>query len=184
MNKGKILTADPLKNLDEVQLVKAAINDDPRAFAIFSLGVNSAFRATDLLRLRKVDLKGNELFVREIKTGKLRRITLNAPTVAAIHRYWATRDDDYEWMFVGQRGKMTHGYLSKLIKDWCAAAGINGRRISTHTMRKSWVRVQHLEHKTPIGTLMTCLRHSTEAQTLQYAAINSEDVNEAYAKEI
>jgi len=184
VNKGKILTADPLKSLDEVKRVKTALDEDPRGYALFCVGVNSALRASDILKLKRKDLKGNELFVREKKTGKLRRITLNAPTVDAIQKYLATRTDMEEWMFVGQRGKLTHGYLSKLVKTWFEAAGITEGRHSTHSMRKTFVRMQHLEFKVPLGTLMTALRHSTEQQTLHYAGINSQDVEEAYANEI
>lgn len=184
MNKGKILTAEPLTNLDDVEKVRLAIEDDPRAIALFRTGTNSALRASDLLKLKRTDLKGNELFVREKKTNKLRRITLNEPTVSAIRAYLASRTDDHEWMFVGQRGKMTHGYLSKLIKTWIEKAGIAKGRHSSHTLRKTFVRIQHEVFGVSIGTLMTALRHSTEAQTLHYAGLNEADVAKAYANEI
>src|SRR5229473_454944 len=106
MNRGRITTTEPLKTLDDVKKVRAVLQKDPRGFALFCLGVNSALRASDILKLKRSDLKGNELFIREKKTRKLRRITLNEMTIAAIDQYLATRIDGHDWMFVGQRGKM------------------------------------------------------------------------------
>ena len=113
MNRGRITTTEPLKTLDDVQRVREVLKKDPRGFALFCLGVNSALRASDILKLKRSDLKGNELFIREKKTRKLRRITLNDLTVAALAAYLVSRTDSHEWMFVGQRGQMTHGYFGK-----------------------------------------------------------------------
>lgn len=184
MNKGKILAAEPLTTLDDVEKVRRTIESDLRATALFRTGTNSALRASDLLKLKRTDLKGNELLVRERKTGKVRRITLNEPTVQAINAYLLSRADTHEWMFVGQRGKMTHGYLSKLIKSWFIDAGIPPGRFSSHTLRKTFCRIQHEVFGVSIGTLMTALRHSTEAQTLHYVGLNEKDVAKAYENEI
>jgi integrase len=148
------------------------------------LGTNSALRASDILKLKRTDLRGNELFVREKKTGKLRRIRLNEPTVAAINAYLASRTNDYEWMFVGQRGKMTHGYLGKLVRKWFMDAGIDATNVASHSMRKTFVRLNHVEFGVSLGTLMVALNHSTERQTLAYCGLTAEDVEKAYANEI
>lgn len=180
----RITTTEPLTKLDQVASVKATLKSDPRSYALFCLGVNSALRASDILKLKRLDLKGNELFIREKKTGKLRRITLNAPTVEAIRAYLATRTDAEQWMFVGQRGRMTHGYFGKLVKTWFDEAGIPPGRYATHSLRKTFCRLQYTEYGVTLGTLMTALRHSTEAQTLHYVGLNEKDVEEAYANEI
>jgi len=184
MNHGRITTTEPLKSLDEVKRVRAVLQNDPRGFALFCLGVNSALRASDILKLKRSDLKENELFLREKKTRKLRRITLNDLTVTAIQAYLATRTDVHEWMFIGQRGKMTHGYFGKLVKTWFAEAGVSPGQYATHSLRKTFVRLQHEVFGVSLGTLMTCLNHSTEAQTLQYVGLNAKDVATTYANEI
>jgi integrase len=184
VNKGKVLTTEPLKSLDEVQRVRAVLDVDPRGLALFSLGTNSALRASDILKLRRKDLRGNELFIREKKTGKLRRIALNEPTVAAINTYLATRADTHEWLFVGQRGKMTHGYLGKLVRSWFAAAEIDAKNVASHSMRKTFVRLNHEVFGVSLGTLMVALNHSTERQTLAYCGLTAEDVEKAYANVI
>jgi integrase len=184
MNKGKILTTEPLKSLEDVERVRRTIESDLRAVALFRVGTNTALRASDILKLKRKDLKGDELFIREKKTGKLRRMPLNPPTVEAVNRYLSSRTDDWEWMFVGQRGKMTHGYLGKMVKTWFIEAGIPPGQYASHSMRKTFVRIQHEIFGVSMGTLMTALNHSTEAQTLAYCGLTAEDVAEAYANEI
>ena len=184
MNRGRVTTTEPLKSLDDVQKVRTVLRDDRRGFALFSLGVNSALRASDILKLKRTDLKGNELFIREKKTKKLRRIVLNEPTVQALKAYLDTRADTHEWMFVGQRGKMTHGYFGKLVKTWLQDAGIAPGQYATHSLRKTFVRINHEVFSVSLGTLMTCLNHSTEQQTLAYVGLTAEDVKETYANEI
>ncbi len=184
MNKGRILTTEPLKSLDEVERVRAVLVHDLRGMALFRVGTNTAFRASDILKLKRTDLKGSEIHVREKKTGKLRRVIVNEPTIEAIKAYLASREDDYEWMFVGQRGKMTHGYLGKLVRGWFEKAGIDRMNVASHSMRKTFVRLQHEVFDVSLGTLMTALNHSTEQQTLAYAGLTAEDVARAYANEI
>jgi len=87
-------------------------------------------------------------------------------------------------MFVGQRGKMTHGYLGKLVRQWFEDAGIAAKNVASHSMRKTFVRLQHEVFGVSLGTLMTALNHSTEKQTLAYVGLVAEDVEKAYANEI
>ena len=184
MNRGRVLTTEPLKSMDDVAKVRAVLKDDPRGFALFCIGVNSALRASDILNLKRKDLKGNEVFVREMKTGKLRRIPLNELTVNAINAYLATRADTYEWLFVGQRGQMTHGYLGKLVREWFSAAGIDATNVACHSLRKTFVRLNHEVFGVTLGTLMVALNHSTERQTLAYCGLTAEDVEKAYSNQI
>lgn len=184
MNKGRILTTEPLKSLDEVERVRAVLVDDPRGMALFRIGTNTAFRASDILNLTRRDLRGNEVHVREKKTKKLRRVIVNEPTVEAIKAYLASRTDSHEWMFVGQRGKMTHGYLGKLVRSWFEAAGIDRVNVASHSLRKTFVRIQHEVFDVSLGTLMTALNHSKEKQTLDYAGLTAEDVAKSYSNVI
>jgi integrase len=87
-------------------------------------------------------------------------------------------------MFVGQRGKMTHGYLGKLVRSWFEKAGIDRVDVAGHSMRKTFVRIQHEVFGTRIGTLMVALNHSTEKQTLDYAGLTAEDVVKSYGNVI
>jgi integrase len=179
-NRGRILTTEPLKSATQVRRVRDVIEDDPRSLALFTLGVNSALRSSDLLGLKRTDLRGSELLVRERKTGKLRRLVLNDPTLKTLDAYLATRNDEHEWLFVGQRGKLTYGYLGSLVKRWFREAGIEVRNAAGHSLRKTFVRLNHTVHKVPLSTLMFALGHSSERQTLEYCGLLAEDVVRVY----
>ncbi|WP_422016127.1 hypothetical protein [Roseateles sp.] len=74
-----------MKEYNKVQEVKAGLRQDHRALALFTLGCNSAFRAGDMLGLKRDQLALQEdgryeIVTVEQKTQKLRRIVLNGPT--------------------------------------------------------------------------------------------------------
>jgi integrase len=178
-NAGKILTTDALKSMDEVQRVKDVLRDDPRSYAMFVTAINVALRASDLLKLKRSDIQGNELFIREKKTKKLRRITLNQPTLDAINTYLLTRTDDMDLLFKGQRGRMYHGYFGWMIKQWFTKAGIPQGRWATHSLRKTFVRLNY-ERGVPLATLMTICNHGSERNTLTYCGITEEEIQRVY----
>ena len=183
MNKGLITTTDALKSAAEVERVKKVLRDDPRGFALFVTAINVALRASDLLKLKRSDLKGSELFIREKKTKKLRRIHLNKPTLDAINTYLATRTDSMDLLFRGQRGRMYHGHFGAMIKTWFKKAGIPDGRWATHSLRKTFTRVNY-ERGVPLATLAVILNHSSERQVLTYCGITGDDVKKVYARAI
>lgn len=169
-----------------MQDVKATLRHDKRALALFTLGCNTAFRAGDMLRLRRNQLTLQEdgryeIVTVEQKTQKLRRIILNAPTSKILHEHIESSSGAY--VFEGQRGKMSVSYLRRLIKEWCAAAGVDGH-IATHTMRKSFVRLNYEHFGAPLAVLMRALGHSSEKQTLDYVGMLPKDIERLYENSI
>lgn len=179
MNKGRILTTDPLKSEGDIKRVKTTLKNDARALALFTTGINTALRSSDLLGLKRSDLKGDELFIRERKTKKLRKIVLNKETLAALRAYLRTREDANELMFLGLRGRITHGWLGSQVKKWFKTAGVQAGRYATHSLRKTFVRINY-ERGVPLATLMVICNHSSERQVLTYCGITAEDVQKVY----
>jgi integrase len=183
---GKVTTTTPLKDIEHVAAIKALLQDRPRDLALFVMGCNTAFRAGDLLALERSDLRllpdgRYEVTVIEGKTRKLRQVTLNKPTSEVLHGHLSTSTGTY--VFEGQRGRLSVSYLTRLLKEWAEAAGVEGR-IASHTLRKTFVRLQHDIFGTSLTTLMHVLNHSSERQTLAYMGLLAEDVNEAYSNAI
>lgn len=185
-HKGKRTVTTPIKEYSAVQDVKAKIRHDARALALFTLGCNSAFRAGDMLNLKRdeLELRGDgryEIVTIEQKTQKLRRIVLNAPTSTVLRRH--IESSNGEFVFEGQRGKMSVSYLRRLLKEWCDEAGVEGH-IATHTMRKSFVRLNYEHFGTPLAVLMRALNHSSEKQTLDYVGLLPKDIERLYDNSI
>lgn len=185
-HKGQIITAQPIKDLALIAKIKQELSDSPRDLALFTLGINTAFRASDLLDLQRDDLielpdGGMEVFTRERKTGKLRRVTINAPTAAVLRRHLDTSTGTY--VFEGQRGQLTVSYFGRLIKKWCSAVGLEGQ-FATHTLRKTFSRVNYEHFGVKLATLMFALNHDSERTTMRYLGLVEEDVAAVYQNAI
>lgn len=110
---------------------------------------------------------------------------VNNGTADALSRYIASKSnpqrDDY--VFVGERGKMTTSFLNRLIKTWCENVELEGN-FSTHTLRKTWAYHQYKTFDVRLPVLMQALNHSSERQTLTYIGLLAEDVEAAYSNSL
>ena len=178
-HKGRSTTVDPIKNLDDLSKVKALVLPDVRLNALWHIATNTALRASDLVSLKFSDVQTDgTLVVRERKTAKRRVIPLNSSTLKAL-RVWedhATCD----YIFSGQRGAMTVGSWSRIVKSLCEQAGLEGQ-FGSHSCRKTFVRLQCDVFKTSLPVLMSLLGHSTEKQTLVYCGKLQDEVVKAYS---
>jgi integrase len=86
--KDSQIKVDPIKNLKDIKSIKKLLKDNPRDLALFTLGINTNLRASDLVNItvkQVSDLKaGDDLVLKEQKTGKERRISLNAVCITVI----------------------------------------------------------------------------------------------------
>jgi len=185
-HKGKRTTTTPITEFSKVQDVKSKLRGDRRALALFTLGCNTAFRAGDMLSLRRDQLTLREdgryeIVTVEQKTQKQRRVVLNGPTSRVLREYLEHSAGTY--VFEGQRGRMSVSYLRRLLREWCAEAGVEGH-IATHTLRKSFVRLNYEHFGTPLAVLMRALNHSSERQTLDYVGMLPKDIERLYENAI
>jgi integrase len=80
---GDIIKVDPIRDLKAIKRIKTLLASNPTHSALFQVGINTAFRASDLLRLTPAHVTGNVITIREQKTGKVRTVTVNEPTLQA-----------------------------------------------------------------------------------------------------
>jgi integrase len=186
--KGDQIKVDPIRKRKDIESIKKLLGDDPRNSALFTIGINTNLRASDLLRIKVGqvrDLKpGDEIELKEKKTGKSRRITLNKACVQAIQRLLASRpyaDDDL--LFTGQRGPLTVPSVHRLVKGWCRAINLKGN-YGSHSLRKTWGYHQRVTFGVDIPRLMVCFNHSTQRQTLDYLCIQPEEIKDVYQNEL
>ena len=186
--KGDQIKVDPIKKRKDIESIKKLLGDDPRNSALFTIGINTNLRASDLLRIKVGqvrDLKpGDEIELKEQKTGKSRRITLNKACVQAIQRLLASRPyADEDLLFTGQRGPLTVPSVHRLVKGWCRAINLKGN-YGSHSLRKTWGFHQRVTFGVDIPRLMVCFNHSTQRQTLDYLCIQPEEIKDVYQNEL
>jgi integrase len=181
---GSQIKVDPIRKLKDIDSIKKILADNPRNLALFVLGINTNLRASDLLRITVGQVRGlkpgDELTLKEKKTGKPRRITLNKTCVGALQRLLETRSfEDADPLFLGQRGVLTVPSVHFLVKSWCRAIHLKGN-YGSHSLRKTFGYHQRVTFGTDLPTLMTIFNHSTQKQCLAYLCVQPDEIKNVY----
>ena len=78
--KGSKVSVEPIRKRKDIKLIRKMLEDSPRNYCLFVLGINTNLRASDLLKIRVDQVRGlqpeDEIALKEKKTGKIRRINL------------------------------------------------------------------------------------------------------------
>ncbi len=117
---GSIITSKPITDKAKIERIKANLADHPRNLALFVVGINSAFRAGDLLSLTVGDVKGDVIRRREKKTGKVREFYLNRAIKMVVATLVKGRKND-DWLFPSElTGEpLNVSVFSGMVKSWC-----------------------------------------------------------------
>ena len=187
--KGQSGTVEPIRDKQDIELVRRhlANRNDSRGLALFTWGINSNLRASDILGLRVEQVSGlnpnDTLEIRETKTKKRKALKVNRAIISSTRTYLAeTPMRTSGPLFVGQRGAMTVPTLSRQVKRWCKAAGLKGN-FAAHTLRKTWT-YHHYKRGAPLPILMTALNHSSQRMTLRYIGLEEPEVMDLYDMEL
>ena len=186
---GSTIRVEPIKRLKDIKAIKKMLAGRPRDLALFVLGINTNLRASDLLRIKVAQVKdlkpGDEIEIKEKKTGKLRRITLNKAAVTAIQaalKATAYADDDY--LFKSAKGPvLTVPSVHRLVKGWCRDINLKGN-YGSHTLRKTWGYHQRVTFGVGLPELMVAFNHSTQRQTLDYLCVQPDEIRSIYENEL
>ena len=190
--KGDSIKVEPIREQKDIKAIKRLLTDKPRDLAIFTLGINTNLRASDLLKItvgmvRNLAIGDHFTIAQEQKTGKERVITINKTVHEAIKALLATMPDatDKDLLFQSRKGKqaLCVPYLNGMVKAWCKEINLKGN-YGSHTLRKTFGYMHRTVHNTDIPTLMHMFNHSSQKQTLAYLGIQPSEIRDAYLKEI
>ncbi len=186
--KGSSIKVEPIRDLKAIRTIKKLLAGHPRNYCLFVLGINTAFRAGDLLSITVGQVRnlgvGDHLEVREQKTGKLRRVTLNRAAVDAIQQLLASKEfNDGDFLFSGQRGRLSVSYVTRLVKGWCREINLKGRYAS-HSLRKTFGYHQRVTYGVALPVLVELYGHATQRQTLDYLCVQDEEIRDVYMNEL
>ena len=188
--KGDTIKVDPITELKDIKLIKKLLRDKPRDYCLFTMGINTNLRASDLIRITASDVRrknpGDALIIKEKKTGKERRITLNDSVISAVKELLAHQPYlDTDPLFRSKKGGKTLSVpsINRLVKGWCHEINLKGN-YGSHTLRKTWGYHQRVTFGIDLPRLMVCFNHSTQSQTLSYLCIQPEEIKEVYENEL
>lgn len=185
---GSTIRVQPIRDRAAIKRIKKLLRDQPRDLCLFTTGINTAFRANELLSLKVGQVKGlkvgDVLAVKQSKTAKYRQVTLNSRVVEVVQGWLSvSKLDENDFLFRGQRGVLTVPTVSTMVKTWCRHAGLKGN-YGSHTLRKTWGYWQRMERGTAVPLLMEAFGHATQQQTLAYLGIQAEEIAQIYDLEL
>lgn len=161
---------------------------NPRNYVLIVLGVYTALRTGDLLRLKWDDVYDEEgaafrshITLAEGKTGKWKTIALNKQVVQALRLYFPHRRGKY--IFTNNRKKdkaISRVQAWRIVKTAVEAIGMTGR-ISVYSLRKTFGYFAWKAGVLPV-MLMDLYNHSSFEITRRYLGIQQEDRDKVYLK--
>jgi integrase len=185
--KGSSIKVQPIRRLEDIRAIKRFLAGDRRNLAIFTLGINSALRGSDLLRIRIEQVKGlrpGESFeVKEKKTGQYRRVMLNKVSHRAIQDWIQSIEtwEEGDWLFPSRKGKgrLLVPTLTAMVKAWCRVINLT-ENYGSHTLRKTFGYQQRVTFGLGTAELMWIYNHSSERQTLDYLGIEQNEIRDVH----
>lgn len=189
--KGDSIKVDPIRSERDIRNIKKLLADKPRDLALFTLGINTNLRASDIVRITVGQVRhlqpGQHFNIREKKTGKERSVTINKTVHESIQNLLKTipNAEDNDPLFQSRKGRemLCVPYINSLVKGWCRELNLKGN-FGSHTLRKTFGFIHRTVFNTDLPTLVTLFNHSSQRQTLRYLGIQEEDIKEAYLREI
>ena len=189
-SKGSSIKIEPIRNKTAIATIKQLLSDKPRDLCLFTMGINTGWRANELLLIRVGQVRdieaGGALELKQSKNDKYRTVTLNQTVVKSVQAFLERAGNelaDSDYLFHSQRGAvLTVPSVTRLVKRWCAAVRLKGN-YGSHTLRKTWGYWQY-QRGTPLPLLVEAFGHATQQQTLAYLCIQPKDIEDVYDMEL
>lgn len=172
-----------LKALSDYYLKKGQI----RNYALIVMGVYTALRISDLLRLKWSDVYDEErqrfrthITITEKKTGKNKTIALNKQALSALRLCFPHRRSEFIFASNRKDGRAISRIQAwRIIHTAVVAVGVDGK-ISCHSLRKTWGYHAWSSGDVSPVVIMEIYNHSSYAVTKRYLGVAQDDIDKAY----
>ena len=173
--KKRHYNVQPLRTKKEIDTFLQILGvpvEGKRNQLLFLIGINNGLRTSDIVTLKVKDVKEDNPYIVEQKTGKVRQLYLK--NMRPIIDSYIVGKKNSDWLFPSRQGG--HIERNTVYVIFREAAKLMGRNdIGTHTMRKTFG--YHYYQKThDVATLMKIFNHSSESVTKRYIGIESDDI--------
>ncbi|MBC7076462.1 MAG: site-specific integrase [Syntrophomonadaceae bacterium] len=181
---------EPIRDKKKIEAIKRILkSENIRNYLLFTLGINTGLRISDLLQLKVedvVDEKGEIrefLSIREKKTGKEKKFVLNKVARNAIEEFMQDNQGVFpgQYLFASRKGKnqpITRIQAWEILNKAKRKLGIQ-ERIGTHTLRKTF-GYHAYKQGIDITLLQKIFNHSAPSITLRYIGITQDNIDEVY----
>lgn len=191
-------TTQPIKD----RLALEAVKDyyltkvyNPRNHLLIILGINTAYRISDILRLTwgnvydfNKKIFRSHIHLTEKKTGKDSYVLINDTLKAALKSYADYLDintlNASSVIFISRKADnqpISRTQAFRIVKEAADYAGLSDENISCHSLRKTFGYFAW-KQGTPPALLMNIYRHSSYEITKKYLCIGQDEQDEVYSK--
>lgn len=187
--KNSKIKVEPIKSLEHMEAIKRLLADRPRDLALFTIGINTHLKVTELLQITAGVVRNRKpmdrIRFKDHRTGKNKHVLLNRACIEAVQRLLASEIyHDNDPLFRGRGNKpLTVPSVNRLIKSWCKMIELRGN-FGSHSLRKTFGYHQRVTFKVGLPELMVIFNHRTRKQTLEYLRIESKGTEFIYANEL
>ena len=175
---------EPVRSVKEIDKVKRLLGNK-RDILLFTMGINSALRISDLLSLKITDvIEGDKIkesiTIKEGKTKKTKSFPLNESVRKALKEYLGERKGagPEEVLFLSRKGNeaIKRCQAWKLINDAGKSLGLN---LGSHSLRKTFGFHVYKGTKN-LGLTQKLLNHTNSSDTLRYIGLTKIEMDEVY----
>lgn len=184
-------TVSPIRDKKMIDLMKVYLKShNTRDYLMFMIGISSALRISDILKLKVSDVwdgkKPKEFIVlHEQKTNKYKKFPITKNLEKAVKEYLNSYDYDMNDYLIqsrktknGESKPITRQHAALVLSEAGDAIGLK-EPISTHSMRKTWGYWAY-KNGVSLALIMEALNHSSIANTKKYLGITQDDLNDVY----
>ena len=197
--KGAAIKVDPIRDLSAIARIKRNLEREGkyRDLCLFTLGINTGWRANELLSIRVGDVEHlkdyDMLELKQSKNKKYRITPLNPAARQAVQKWLMVYQREFPAYYYREaplfmsmkyrRSALLVSTVNALMKSWSRRVGINGP-IGSHSMRKTWGYHQRITFGVALSLICRAYGHSSEHETLSYIGILPGEINNLYRNEL
>lgn len=179
---------EPVREMKTINAIFAYLKGRSlRNYLMAKVELNTAFRISDVLKLKVSDFVGDNgeikdwLTLNEQKTKKQRRTAINSSLKQAIQEYLNKYDPDIDsYLFTSRKGHnkpISTTQAHRIYQD--VAVVLHLESFGSHSLRKSWGYFAYKKTKN-IALIMEVYNHASEKITLRYIGIQQKDHDDLY----
>lgn len=186
-------TTQPIRStvqLNQFKKYYLEISPEERNYALIILGLNTALRISDILKLHVSDVWDcskhkfkRHIEVMESKTGKQTSIYINKEVQHALAQCSLKQKDADEFLFPSRKYKdmpLSRYQAYRIVKQAAVYAGMP-EHISCHSLRKTF-GYHAWKQSVPPAMLMDIYNHSSYQITKRYLGIDQDDKDQVFEK--
>jgi len=169
-------TVEPIRDINIINDIMDYLKaDNERDYVLFSFGIYSGLRISDILKLRVRDIRNKKhIYMREKKTGKERRFIISKELKNIFDNYIKDKKD-YEYLFASRKGlnkPISRQRAYMILKEAGKRFGIES--IGTHSLRKTFGYFLYNQTK-DILVVKEVLGHADVSITRRYIGLTQDD---------